>query len=66
MKAKVAATRSMHVLPQPMVVAQAPQAVTLPKTATDAELRLFAGLALILISLLLLALGRLRFDTAQP
>jgi Ca-activated chloride channel family protein len=64
-KAKVAAARSLQVLPQPMVVAQAPQAVTLPKTATDAELRLFAGLALILISLLLLALGRLRFDIVR-
>jgi Ca-activated chloride channel family protein len=48
------------------LVAQAPQAVTLPKTATDAELRLFAGLMLILVSLLMFALGRLRFDTAQP
>jgi Ca-activated chloride channel family protein len=48
------------------LVAQTPQAVTLPKTATDAELRLLAGLALILISLLLLALGRLRFDIVRP
>ena len=48
-----------------MVVAQAPNGVALPKTATDAELRLFAGLALILASLLLLAFGRTRFGTAQ-
>jgi Ca-activated chloride channel family protein len=65
-KAKMAHGRSVQVMPQPMVVAQAPQAVTLPKTATDAELRLFAGLALILISLLLLALGRLRLDIVRP
>jgi Ca-activated chloride channel family protein len=65
-KAKMAHARSVQVMPQPMVVAQTPQAVTLPKTATDAELRLFAGLALILISLLLLALGRLRFDIVRP
>lgn len=63
--AKVAQARSLQVVPQPLVAAQAPQGVTLPKTATDAELRLFAGLALILMSLLLLALGRLRFNTAQ-
>jgi Ca-activated chloride channel family protein len=61
MHAKAASTRSLQVVPQPMVVAQAPQAVTLPKTATDAELRLFAGLMLILVSLLMFAFGRMRF-----
>jgi LPXTG-motif cell wall-anchored protein len=35
----------------------------LPKTATDAELRLIAGLMLILLSLLMFAAGRLRFGT---
>ena len=59
--AKVPAARSLQVMPSPIVVAQVPQAVTLPKTATDAELRLIAGLMLILLSLLMLAAGRLRF-----
>jgi Ca-activated chloride channel family protein len=64
-QAKVASTRSLQVVPQSMVVAQAPNGVALPRTATDAELRLFAGLALIFASLLLLAFGRMRFHTAQ-
>jgi Ca-activated chloride channel family protein len=64
-KQKSAGARSLHLVPQAMVVAQAPNGVTLPKTATDAELRLLAGLALILMSLLLLALGRLRWRTAH-
>ncbi len=49
----------------PVVIGQAPQAVTLPKTATDAELRLFAGLLLILASLLMLTLGHLRLRPAR-
>jgi Ca-activated chloride channel family protein len=63
--AKAKHARSVQVAAAPMVVAQSPQAVTLPKTATDAELRLFAGLALILMSLLILAFGRLRFSLPQ-
>jgi Ca-activated chloride channel family protein len=63
--AKAKHARSVQVAAAPMVVAQAPRAVTLPKTATDAELRLFAGLALILMSLLLLAFGRLRLRLPQ-
>jgi Ca-activated chloride channel homolog len=44
--------------PQPTVVALAPNPVQLPQTATEAELRLLAGLALCLLSLLLAALQR--------
>ncbi len=40
------------------IQAAAPAGVALPKTATDAELRLLAGLALCLTSLLILALRR--------
>ena len=45
--------------PQPLVVAQGPaRSVHLPATATDAELRLLAGLALLLGGMALAALGR--------
>ncbi|MDB5599645.1 MAG: marine proteobacterial sortase target protein [Xanthobacteraceae bacterium] len=48
-----------------VAMAAAPQGgVTLPKTATDAELRMVSGLALLLLSLLLFVFGRRRTITA--
>jgi Ca-activated chloride channel family protein len=41
-------------------VAAAPRAVTLPKTATDAELKMIAGAVLLVLSLILLAFTRRR------
>ncbi|MGA7807931.1 marine proteobacterial sortase target protein [Bradyrhizobium sp.] len=46
-------------LKRPVIVA-APATITLPKTATDAELSMMLGGALLVLSLLLLALGRSR------
>ena len=47
--------------PRPVVVPiVAQKGVTLPKTATDAELRMMLGLALLALSLLLLLVGRKR------
>ena len=42
------------------LVRVAPQGMQLPKTATDAELRMMAGLALMVLSLILLMLTRRR------
>jgi len=47
---------------QPMPVAQ-PATVQLPKTATDAELKITIGFALLSVSLLLLTFGRRRMPT---
>jgi len=55
--AQVVAALAPSAKPLP-IQAAAPTGVALPRTATDAELRLFAGLALCLTSLLLLALRR--------
>ncbi len=58
---KVAATRSIQVAPAPTVVAAMPaQGVTLPKTATDAGLRMMIGFALVALSLIVLLITRLR------
>jgi Ca-activated chloride channel family protein len=40
------------------------QGVTLPKTATDAELRMMLGVAMVMLSLLLLMVRRLRLLSA--
>ena len=40
------------------IVTQAPNTVTLPKTATDAELRMIAGVILLTVSLILLVFTR--------
>lgn len=45
--------------PQPVPIAQ-PATVQLPKTATDAELKMMLGLMMLSLSLLLLAFGRRR------
>jgi Ca-activated chloride channel homolog len=45
--------------PQPVPIAQ-PATVQLPKTATDAELKMMLGLVMLSLSLLLLAFGRRR------
>ena len=46
--------------PRPVVVPASYQAVALPKTATDAELRMMLGLTLLVFGLLLLMVRRLR------
>lgn len=43
---------------QPRTVQPGPAKVMLPRTATDAELKLWFGFALLMISLLLIGLGR--------
>jgi Ca-activated chloride channel family protein len=40
------------------IVTQAPTTVTLPKTATDAELKMIAGVILLTVSLILLVFTR--------
>jgi Ca-activated chloride channel family protein len=40
------------------VVAQAPNTVTLPRTATDAELKMIVGVILLTLSLILLVFNR--------
>ena len=40
------------------VVTQAPSTVTLPRTATDAELKMIAGVILLTVSLILLVFTR--------
>jgi Ca-activated chloride channel family protein len=40
------------------VVTQAPSTVTLPRTATDAELKMIAGVILLTLSLILLVFNR--------
>jgi Ca-activated chloride channel family protein len=47
------------------VPVMAHQAVQLPKTATDAELRMMLGLAMLALSLLLLVVRRVRFRLAR-
>ena len=42
------------------VVTQAPDTITLPKTATDAELKMMAGLLLLTLSLALFMFNRRR------
>ena len=42
------------------VVTQAPSTVTLPRTATDAELKMIAGVILLTLSLILLVFNRHR------
>jgi Ca-activated chloride channel family protein len=51
--------------PRPVVMPASYQAVTLPKTATDAELRMMLGLTLLVLGLLLLMARRLRFVLAR-
>ncbi len=46
--------------PRPVVVPASYQAVALPKTATDAELRMMLGLTLLVLGFLLLMARRLR------
>ena len=54
-------TKTTAAKPAPVQIAQGPAgSVNLPKTATDAELRLLAGLALLLAALALVLHGRLR------
>jgi LPXTG-motif cell wall-anchored protein len=48
-----------------VVVPASYQAVALPKTATDAELRMMLGLTLLALGLLLLMARRLRFVLAR-
>jgi Ca-activated chloride channel family protein len=47
------------------VVPASYQAVALPKTATDAELRMMLGLAMLMVSLLFLMARRLRAVLAR-
>jgi Ca-activated chloride channel family protein len=58
--AAVTATRTARPAPQAYAAAQSPNGVTLPKTATDAELRLWFGLLLLVASLILMWLWRRR------
>jgi Ca-activated chloride channel family protein len=51
--------------PRPLVVPASYQAVALPKTATDAELRMMLGLAMLMVSLLFLMARRLRAVLAR-
>jgi Ca-activated chloride channel family protein len=51
--------------PRPLVVPASYQAVALPKTATDAELRMMLGLAMLMASLLFLMARRLRAVPAR-
>ena len=46
-------------------VAPAPNTVTLPKTATDAELKMIAGSILLALSLILLVFNRRRSSYAD-
>jgi Ca-activated chloride channel family protein len=58
---KVAAVRNMQVAPAPVVVARAPASgVMLPRTATDAQLRMMIGFALIALSLIVLLVTRMK------
>ena len=47
------------------VVTQAPSTVTLPRTATDAELKMIAGVILLTVSLILLVFNRRQFNRRQ-
>ena len=58
---QLAANATVKIKGTPKPVVSAPQAgMQLPKTATDAELRMMFGLALLVLSLVLLVLTRRR------
>lgn len=58
---KVAAVRNMQTAPAPIVVARAVNnGVMLPKTATDAQLRMMIGFALVALSLIILLITRMK------
>ena len=47
------------------IVTQAPNTVTLPRTATDAEPKMIAGVILLTFSLILLVFNRRQFNRRQ-